>query len=41
LYNAIKNKNKYDAIVIDVYHGDSLPPQTLTKEFFDSLIKLE
>lgn len=41
LYNAIKNKNKYDAIVIDVYHWDSLPPQTLTKEFFDSLIKLE
>ncbi|MDD3794054.1 MAG: fused MFS/spermidine synthase [Candidatus Gracilibacteria bacterium] len=40
LQNTIKNNKKYDAIVIDIYHGDSLPPQTLTLEFFQNLKKI-
>lgn len=37
LQNTIKNNKKYDAIIIDIYHWDSLPPQTLTLEFFQKL----
>lgn len=37
LYDALKNKKKYDAVVIDVYVWKSLPAQTLTKEFFDEI----
>lgn len=37
LQNTIKNNKKYDAVIIDIYHGDSLPPQTLTLEFFQNL----
>lgn len=37
LQNTIKNNKKYDAVVIDIYHWDSLPPQTLTLEFFQNL----
>lgn len=37
LNNSIKNNKKYDAIVVDVYVWKSLPAQTLTKEFFNSL----
>jgi len=37
LQNTINNNKKYDAIIIDIYHWDSLPPQTLTLEFFQNL----
>jgi len=40
LQNSINNNKKYDAIVIDIYHWDSLPPQTLTLEFFQNLKKI-
>lgn len=40
LENTIKKNKKYDAIIIDIYHGDSLPPQTLTLEFFQKLKKI-
>jgi len=35
--NKISKKKKYDAVVIDIYVWKSLPPQTLTYEFFTSL----
>lgn len=40
LNNRIKDNIKYDAIVVDVYVGNSLSPQTLTLEFFESLNKV-
>ncbi|NVP17253.1 fused MFS/spermidine synthase [Candidatus Gracilibacteria bacterium] len=40
LQNTIDDNKKYDAVVIDIYHGDSLPPQTLTLEFFQNLKKI-
>jgi spermidine synthase len=36
----LNNAKKYDAVVIDVYVGTSLPPQTLTLEFYESLIRI-
>lgn len=33
----LSDSKKYDLIFIDAYSGKSLPPQVLTKEFFDSL----
>jgi hypothetical protein len=38
--NKIKENKKYDAIVIDIYVGKSLPEQALTLEFYESLKKL-
>lgn len=40
LQNTIDDNKKYDAVVIDIYHWDSLPPQTLTLEFFQNLKKI-
>lgn len=40
LYNAIKKEKKYDSVVIDIYVWNSLAPQTLTYEFFESLTKV-
>jgi hypothetical protein len=37
LNSTIKKQKKYDIVVVDTYIGDSLPPQTLTHEFFQSL----
>ena len=34
------NSKKYDLILVDAYSGKSLPPQVLTKEFFDNLEKI-
>lgn len=40
--NKINEKlfTKYDLILVDAYSGKSLPPQVLTKEFFDNLEKI-
>lgn len=32
--------NKYDLILVDAYSWESLPPQVLTKEFFENLEKI-
>jgi hypothetical protein len=40
LNNKIKENKKYDAIIIDIYVGKSLPEQALTLEFYESLYKL-
>jgi spermidine synthase len=40
LNNKLKDNKKYDAIVIDIYVGKSLPEQALTQEFYESLKKL-
>ncbi len=40
LYNTIKKQKKYDSLVIDIYVWNSLAPQTLTYEFFESLTKV-
>ncbi|RKW21527.1 hypothetical protein D8B46_07380, partial [Candidatus Gracilibacteria bacterium] len=40
LNQAIKNNKFYDDIVIDIYIGKSLPPQTLTEEFFKNIKKI-
>ncbi|MDQ7009643.1 MAG: fused MFS/spermidine synthase [Candidatus Gracilibacteria bacterium] len=40
--NKINEKlfKKYDLILVDAYSGKSLPPQVLTKEFFENLEKI-
>ena len=40
LNQAIKNNKFYDDIVIDIYIWKSLPPQTLTEEFFKNIKKI-
>lgn len=40
LNKTIKENKKYDAIVIDIYVGNSLAPQTLTLEFFNLLTQV-
>lgn len=40
LNNAIQQNTQYDAILIDVYVGKSLAPQTLTYEFFEQIDRL-
>lgn len=37
---AIKNNEKYDSLIIDIYVWKSLAPQTLTDEFFDNLTQI-
>lgn len=37
LHTTIQEGKKYDAVVVDIYVWQSLPPQTLTLEFFEAL----
>ncbi|MDC0506055.1 fused MFS/spermidine synthase [Candidatus Gracilibacteria bacterium] len=37
LNNAKQQSKTYDIIFVDAYSGNALPPQMLTKEFFDSI----